>query len=117
MVNTYTPTITSTPTVTPTPAVIGVVIGLPWPNPVKGTGPVTIQIQAPSGSTPEGDVFTTAFRKVRHIPNSVQEENMALVWNLDDDGGSPVANGLYYLRVQVKGRVKASKILKILVTR
>ncbi len=42
---------------------------------------------------------------------------MILPWNLNDSSGTPVSNGLYYLRVQVTGAVKSSKILKVLVIR
>ncbi len=117
MVNTYTPTITSTPTVTPTPAVTGVVIGVPYPNPVKDAGPVAIPVQAPVGSSVEWSVFTTAFRKILDIPQPIAGTSVVLSWDLNDNWGVPVANGLYFIRVQVTGPVKISKILKVLVFR
>ncbi len=113
---TSTSTVTSTPTITPTPAG-GIVIGLPYPNPVFGAGPVSIRLQAPAGSTVKLAVFTTAFRKILDLPNPVQGGNAVLSWDLKDNGGMLVANGLYYVRVEVAGPLKDSKILKVLVIR
>jgi hypothetical protein len=98
-------------------AVTGVVIGVPYPNPVKGDGPVSLQLRVPSGSTVQWSVFTTAFRKIVDVSNPVPGNSLALVWNLDDNWGKPVASGLYYLRVQVTGPARETKVLKILVIR
>ncbi len=105
-----------TDTPTPTPG-SGVVFGLPYPNPVYGSGPATIPIQLPAGSTIEWSVFTTAFRKVLDTTSPVSGGSFNLVWNLQDQWQKPVASELYYLRVQVTGPVKATKILKIVVLR
>ena len=110
-------TITSTPALSPTSSPNGVVIGLPYPNPVMGSGPVTVQVQAPAGSTVEWSVFTTAFRKIVDASQTVPGNHFALVWNLEDQWRKPVASGLYYLRVQVTGLAKTSKVLKVLVLR
>jgi hypothetical protein len=120
---TYTPTMTNTPAITNTPTptstfgVSSVVIGPAYPNPANGPGPVSLQAQVPDGSTLEWSVFTTSFRKVLDISNPISGNNAVLVWNLEDNWQRPVASGLYYLRVQVSGPVKASKIVKILVIR
>jgi hypothetical protein len=113
---TVTPTFTLTFTETNTPAPGGVAIGPPYPNP-SGPGPVTLQVRVPNGSKVEWSVFTTSFRKILDVSNPVPGNNAVLVWNLADGWGKPVGNGLYYLRVEVTGPVKASKILKVLVTR
>ena len=114
---TATQTLLMTPTLSPTSPETGVVFGLPYPNPVFGSGPVTIPIQLPVGSRVEWSVFTTAFRKVLDTSSSVSGNSFNLVWNLEDQWQKPVASGLYYLRVQVTGLVKATKVLKILVIR
>jgi hypothetical protein len=116
---TTTPTVTLTPTIslTPTPTVTGVAIGLPYPNPVQGPGPVSIHLDAPTGSTVEWSVVTTAFRKVLDVSHPVEGHNAVLVWNLEDAWEKPVANGVYYLRIQITGPIRTSKILKILVIR
>ncbi len=116
-----TPTLSSTPiftsTLTPTSTVAGVVIGPPYPNPVQGAGPVSIRLRFPTFSTVEWSVFTTAFRKILDVSNPVTGKDATLVWNLEDCWGQPVADGLYYIRVQVDGPVMGTTILKVLVLR
>ncbi len=116
-----TPQPTGTPTASATPSpsatVSTVSIGPPYPNPVQGPSPVSLQIQLPAGSTVEWSVFTTAFRKILDVSNGVSGNSTVLVWDMEDAWKKPVASGLYYLRVQVTGPVKASKILKVLVIR
>jgi hypothetical protein len=93
------------------------VIGLPYPNPVKDAGPVSIQMQVPLGSTVEWSVFTTSFRKILDVSNPVSGNNTNIVWDLNDDWGEPVANGLYYIRIVISGSEKTSKIIKFIVLR
>jgi hypothetical protein len=62
-------------------------------------------------------LFTLSFRKILDNNQPLSGTNTAIVWNLADGSGKPVSNGLYYLRVQVTGAVKATKILKLLVLR
>ncbi len=105
-----------TPTLTLTPAVTGVVVGPPYPNPNQG-GPVSINVQGPTGTTFTCDVYTTAFRKVDGFSQKVSG-NGTLSWDLKDMDGIPVADGLYYLRVKaVAGGTTSVKILKVLVLR
>ncbi len=113
---TSTASITSTPTNSATPVETGVVIGPPYPNPVIGSGPVSIQVQAPPGSEVAWSVFTTAFRKVWD-PDPVPGNNPVLVWNLKDNWQNPVADGLYYIKVEITGPVKETKVLKVLLIR
>ncbi len=120
---TNTPTITNTPqnTGTPTPTNTStsatIVIGPPYPNPVEGSGPVTMAIQSPPGANLTWAVFTIAFRKVNEGFQPVSGSNF-LTWNLEDKGGVPVADGLYYIRVKaVAGNSTTIKIFKILVFR
>jgi hypothetical protein len=91
-------------------------VGPPYPNPA-GPGPVTVQVQAPAGSTVEWSVFTTAFRKIVGASQPVPGDHFVLVWDLEDQWRKPVASGLYYLKVQVAGPAKASKVLRVLVLR
>jgi hypothetical protein len=92
-----------------------VVISAPYPNPSNGS-PITFTVSAPEVSTVTMDVFTLAFRKITgetiqaHGPTTFQ-------WNLKDISGVPVANGVYYVRIQVKGAQSAVKILKVLLLR
>jgi hypothetical protein len=114
---TPTSTTTATFTPTPTPSILTVTIGAPYPNPVSGRGPLSIALTVPAGSTAEWTVFTPAFRKIRDQSRSIQGNTDILTWDLDDDWGSPAANGLYYIRVQVIGPTHATKILKVLILR
>jgi len=64
------------------------------------------------------DVFTTAFRRVADFSEQrVPEGKTTLQWDLKDKYGNPVSNGLYYLRVQVKGAQSVTRVFKILVIR
>jgi hypothetical protein len=115
---TSTVTITSTPTSTSTPVIITVTVGAPYPDPVSGTiGPLSIPVQAPTGSTAHWTVYTTAFRKVYDHTQSIPGNNGILSWGLVDSWGTPVANGIYYVRVQVTGLATSTQILKVLVLR
>ena len=114
---TFSPTISFTPTPTPTVIVTEVTFEAPYPNPSLNGGPVTTDVLAPPGSTVEWAVFTIAFRKILDKTIVVPGQNATLVWNQEDMGGRRVANGLYYLRVQVMGPLYATKIWKLIVIR
>ncbi len=113
---TSTPTITFTPTITPTtfngPPIGGLFI---YPNPVYGSGPVSIQF-ALNGSAGQVNLklFTTAFRKVRE--SSLQNTPAGLVQtqlNMVDDHGTPLANGLYYLVITAPQGHVVGKIINL----
>ncbi len=110
------PTITFSPTITATPPVTTIVIGPPYPNPVFNQGPVYFDAQAPAGSNLTWDVFTTAYRKVTGGAQALSGK-ATLSWNLRDGWGGMVANGLYYLRVNVGGPQHKQLILKVIVMR
>jgi rhamnogalacturonan endolyase len=101
---TYTPRYTATPSPTFTPSGSGVVL---YPNPVKGPGPVTLQITlAAPASSVKIEIFTTAFRKVNEIDLSNVSAGVTIVpVSLSGKGGETLANGLYYVVVVTpKGR-------------
>jgi hypothetical protein len=92
-------------------------VGPPYPNPVPGAGPVYFDVQSPPGTVLTWDIFTTVLRKVGGGALAVSG-NATINWNLTDRGGSPVANGLYYIRVKsVTGNATKVKILKVLICR
>jgi hypothetical protein len=41
----------------------------------------------------------------------------SLQWDLKDVSGTTVANGVYYVRIQVTGNPSMTKILKVLILR
>jgi len=62
------------------------------------------------------DVFTLAFRKISS--QTIQAYGAAtLQWDLKDISGVQVANGLYYVRIQVTGTESTTRILKVLILR
>jgi hypothetical protein len=114
---TATYTSTSTPTVTPTstPVILTVTIGDPFPNPVVKGNQIQVPIIAPTGSQLEWSVFTLGFRKILDRTQDIPGNQMLLKWDLNDPAGVSVSNGLYYLRVHVRGLKTADRILKVLV--
>ncbi len=133
---TFTPTITNTPTLTgtstftpspttsptptasftPTPILIPVVLN-PFPNPTTGQ-PIELDVALPGASTVRYTVYTLAFRKIAWGGPSGQVSNsVALKWNLQDNYGFKVADGLYYVRVEIIGPQNATKIFKVIVLR
>lgn len=89
----------------------------PYPNPDLDGSPVIIGVQGSGTLEVHWTVFTTAFRKVRD--ERVQFSGSGnIVWDLKDKGGTDVARGLYYLKLDVHsdpGSVKKS--FKLLVLR
>jgi hypothetical protein len=119
-INTSTPTatVTKTPTLTSTPANNTTYRG-PYPNPVSN-GPVQIDVAMPGSGTIEMDVFTTAMRKIAEhatVVNGAGGTVTSVQWDLRDKTGMPIANGLYYLRLQVSGAQASTKIFKVIVVR
>jgi hypothetical protein len=106
---------TFSPTLTPTPD-LRFQICLPHPNPVREP-PLSFCVQSPLPFHVEWDVFTTAFRKVREGKDG-GSGNAGLLWDLKDDWGNRIADGLYYLRVRVAtDSATTTRIFKILVVR
>jgi hypothetical protein len=68
----------------------------------------------PGVGTVRIEVFTTAFRKVNAPPPSQQAGGATVDLPLTDKGGSPLANGLYYVVVNSPA---GKSILKLLLLR
>jgi hypothetical protein len=91
-------------------------IGNPYPNPVRNEGGITFYYSVSGPSVLNWTVFTVAFRKI--LEGSVPVNGAGVInWPLKDNWNHPVANGLYYIRVEVTGKVKMTKILKAVVER
>jgi hypothetical protein len=105
---TPTATVTSTPTISTVP-----VVSNGFPNPSQGS-PVTFQVQSPSPSRVVLEVFTLAFRKIA-TQNMQINGNQTIQWNLKDNKGVRVADGMYYVRIQITGSKSTTKVIKILV--
>jgi uncharacterized repeat protein (TIGR01451 family) len=121
VVPTSTPTPTTTWTGTPTPSFTSTpglqpTICPVYPNPVSRDGHVSMCVWVPGPSNVEMTVYTTAFRKVfvKTIPVA---SNANLVWDMRDQWGTPIANGLYYVRIRVTGPAPTVRIQKLLINR
>ena len=112
-----TATATATATVTNTPVINKVTIKDPYPDPVDGSTPLSIPVIAPTGSKAHWTVYTLGFRKVYDHTEPIPGSFGTLSWNLLDQWGVPVSNGLYYIRVDVTGLDHGWRIVKVLVAR
>jgi len=115
MVNSPTNTITSTPTFIAIPTATPNFISNPYPNPSMGD-PIKLDVQLSGQSHVKFGVFTPAFRKIWEGALTASS-NQTLEWDLRDKTGTLVADGLYYLRIQVETSsgtfVKIKKVLVI----
>ena len=117
---TWTATVTATPTISdtfsPTPsATVGVELSrpIPYPNPVSGPGPIRVRVDL---RNPQAlltmKVYTIAFRKVeeetfQNVPAGPNDFPLSLKtpWGMD------LANGLYYIEVEIASRGETAKLL------
>jgi hypothetical protein len=77
---------------------------------------VTVNINVSSPSTVSLTVFTMASKKIFEQTWNVTS-NTSISWNLNDSQGGTLANGVYYLRIVVKGSQPLTKILKVMLLR
>jgi hypothetical protein len=88
----------------------------PYPNPVSGAGISSIDVILPAASTIGWSVFTTAFRMIKSGTLSASAGKTIIQWDLKDKNESPVADGIYYIRIYLKDS-STTKIFKVLVLR
>jgi hypothetical protein len=112
--NSSTGTLTSNATLSPT-STTGATISNPYPNPSTGA-PVKINIDIPTASTVNLTVYTLSGRWIYKASLELTSDG-TIEWNLTDSQGTTVANGVYYLMVQVDGNPATVKWLKVLVLR
>jgi len=97
-----------------------VVFAGPYPNPVSD-GPIRIDVTMPGSGRIQMDVFTTAFRKITEhttmVNGGMGGTITSVEWDLRDKTGARIANGLYYIRIQISGLQESTKIFKVLVIR
>ncbi len=87
-----------------------------YPNPVtNSTTATTIELNLPSSrQNVQVLIFTTAFRKVNGIALSNVPEGVTDVpFNLVDQWGAPLANGLYYVVIRTPQGDLVAKLLVI----
>lgn len=124
--NTPTPTVTSngaftvtpilTPTVSPaaTAAPGGPSGAVLYPNPCKGNVLTLVRLSLTSPVSARVQIYTVACRKVLDLTFNPVAPSQVLPLPLADQDGVPLADGLYYVAVTVKGQ---RQILKWLVLR
>ena len=109
---TATPTVTATQSSTPI-IPVAVTTPIPYPNPATTTGPIDVSV---SFGQPTGpvylEIYTTAFRKVRSIPEG-QVTAGTYTWPLYlvDNQSVPLANGLYYIVISTPNGRGIGKVL------
>jgi O-glycosyl hydrolase len=111
------PTQTSSPTVTATATVTELPkpVTASYPDPSNGS-PINFPVQVQGPSEVTLSVFTLAFREIYNEKVPITGEQ-TLQWDLKDREGNTVANGLYYVRIQITGPQNSTTILKVLVLR
>jgi uncharacterized delta-60 repeat protein len=75
-------------------------VSRPWPNPAFAG--VTLAIASSARGPIHADVFDVSGRKVRTLAVPVLERH-ELTWDLADDGGAPVPDGVYFVRIESAG--------------
>jgi hypothetical protein len=87
-----------------------------YPNPFTGGGPAQVElVLGQAASDVYISVFTTAFRKVNETHYGAQLSGVVkLPLQAKDQGGTTLANGLYYLLV---GTPQERSVLKWIVAR
>jgi glucose/arabinose dehydrogenase len=108
--STFAASLTATPSATP-------LLGFchPFPNPAKGDKvSFCVFIEAPS--LVRWTVYTLSYRKIYQGSQTLSSSGI-IDWDLKDSWGQPVANGFYYMKVEVAGPTSMAAMLKVLVTR
>jgi hypothetical protein len=111
-VPTATPTVTAS--VTNTPIIpVAVTTPIPYPNPATTTGPIDVSVSFGQPTGPINlEIYTTAFRKVRSIPEGqVTAGTYSWPLYLVDNQSVPLANGLYYVVVSTPNGRGIGKVL------
>ena len=72
----------------------------PWPNPARGRA--MFRIASPSGDATEVSVYDALGRRVRTLwDGQLEPGRHGVEWDLRDEKASPVAPGVYYVRVRL----------------
>jgi hypothetical protein len=107
-------TATQTQTLTPTPTTANGSKPVLYPNPVKGPGPVKIQLNLTTASDVKLQIYTVSLRKVQDLTIPQVPVGVDVTLNLVDKAGAPLANGLYFVAVTTN---QGKFILKLLIFR
>lgn len=84
-----------------------------FPNPVQGSGPVSIALNMTKAGEVKVQIFTVAFRMVQEQTFPSEPVGSDVQLNLTDKGGTLLANGLYYVVVTSPSGKTVNKLLII----
>lgn len=87
-----------------------VFLGQPWPNPA--TNGVTFGLASPNGEPTTLEVFDARGRLVMGWTGS-GTGNRTMHWNLRDADGSPVASGIYLVRLRAGGNEAVRRFVRL----
>jgi hypothetical protein len=81
-----------------------------YPNPFNPITTISYQVAAGGGMVTLR-IFDVSGRLVRTLVNERQPEGIRqVVWNGANDGGAPVASGIYFYRMQAPGFAETRKM-------
>jgi len=90
----------------------GFTFARPAPNPAQG--PVTLRFALPNNAHVRLTIYDVAGRRVRAIADRDQAMGEhEIAWDQRDDAGRSVPAGLYFARMEVKGRVLTQKLITL----
>jgi hypothetical protein len=83
-----------------------------WPNPFRNA--TTIDFDLPSESWLSVEIFSIAGRRVCTLARGVASSGRhTQIWSGRDDGGMPVAPGVYFLRVEALNLAATLKLVRV----
>ena len=83
-----------------------------YPNPFNPSSSFEFSLANPGQVTAE--VYNTLGQRIRTLHDDFLESGLhTFRWDGTDDAGSPVASGVYFLRVQSKGYAVSRKMLLV----
>jgi hypothetical protein len=85
----------------------------PWPNPARGSLRLSWGVpREQAGARFELTVFDLAGRRVQTVAQGAARAGRhSATWNLRDEGGSPVGNGVYFVRLALGGQARSQKLI------
>ena len=85
---------------------------LPYPNPF--TNQVTIPVQLKKATTIKVSIYSELGQRIKEIPvGTLAAGPNKIEWDGKDQAGKPVAQGLYFYRVDINGKLQTGKLQKL----
>ena len=83
----------------------------PWPNPA--TNDVTFRLDAPDGVETVLEVYDVRGRLITGWTGAGPAGGRTIRWNLRDANGSPVASGIYLIRLRAGGQEVVRRFVRL----